>query len=211
MAEKEQEHADRSSSNDKRPKPRTSRSRRRFKASNMSFVEMVDILKRDDYGGKYGLYPNPNVRKANIMTKVVKSLHRNFGVRRSKDQLWKYWSDLKLREHNQYRKIRKLFLKREKRLGTSEDTRDAPPPKEGELSTPQPEDVAEGEVYEVGEIVTTTGDVDVVEEETHFRSASAQILIREIMVCNRDLQKIKEDINDVEKNTQKHHGCLGRI
>ncbi|PIO31089.1 hypothetical protein AB205_0139830 [Aquarana catesbeiana] len=56
-----------------------------------------------------------------------------------------------------------------------------------------------------GEIVTTTGDVDVVEEETHFTSASAQVLIREIMVCNLQLQKIKEDINDVEKKTQKHH------
>ncbi|PIO37424.1 hypothetical protein AB205_0021550 [Aquarana catesbeiana] len=52
----------------------------------------------------------------------------------------------------------------EKRLSTSEDTRDPPPPKEGELSTPQPEDVEEGEVDDVVEIVTTTGDVHVVEE-----------------------------------------------
>ncbi|PIO26523.1 hypothetical protein AB205_0099090 [Aquarana catesbeiana] len=55
----------------------------------------------------------------------------------------------------------------EKRLGTSEVTRDPQPPKNGELTTPQPEDVEEGEVYEVGEIVTTTGGVDVVEEESH--------------------------------------------
>ncbi|PIO13070.1 hypothetical protein AB205_0080820 [Aquarana catesbeiana] len=46
---------------------------------------------------------------------------------------------------------------------------------------------------------TDNCDVDVVEEETHFTSASAQILIGEIMVCNCELQKIKEDINDVEK------------
>ncbi|PIO25046.1 hypothetical protein AB205_0066030, partial [Aquarana catesbeiana] len=65
----------------------------------------------------------------------------------------------------------------EKRLGTTEDTRDPPPPKEGEIPTPQPEDVEEGEVYELDEIVSTTGDVDVVEEETHFTSASAQVLI----------------------------------
>ncbi|PIO23469.1 hypothetical protein AB205_0008670 [Aquarana catesbeiana] len=71
------------------------------------------------------------------------------------------------------------------------------------MPTPQPEDVEEGEVYEVGEIVTTTGDVDVVEEETHF--TSAHILIGEIIVCKQDLQKIKENINDVEKKTQKHH------
>ncbi|PIO13477.1 hypothetical protein AB205_0114560 [Aquarana catesbeiana] len=45
----------------------------------MSFgemMEMVDILKRADYDGNYGPYPNPNVRKAKIMAKVVKSLHR---------------------------------------------------------------------------------------------------------------------------------------
>ncbi|PIO30966.1 hypothetical protein AB205_0173420 [Aquarana catesbeiana] len=102
MAEKEQVHAD--SSNNERPEPRMSQSQRRFKASNMSFIEMVemmDILKRADYNGKHGPYPNPNVRKAKIMTKVVKSLHRNFAVWRSKDQLRKHWSDLKLREQDQ--------------------------------------------------------------------------------------------------------------
>ncbi|PIO25256.1 hypothetical protein AB205_0167470 [Aquarana catesbeiana] len=99
----------------------------------------------------------------------------------------------------------------EKRLGTSEDTRDPQPPKEGDIPTPQPEDVEEGEVYELGEIVTTTGDVDVVEEETNFTNASAHIVIREIMVCNRDLQKIKEDINDVEKRLKNIIDVLGRI
>ncbi|PIO16230.1 hypothetical protein AB205_0049440 [Aquarana catesbeiana] len=58
----------------------------------------------------------------------------------------------------------------------------------------------------VGEIVTTTGDVDVVEEET-----SAHVLIGEIMVCNRDLQKIKEDISDVEKRLKNISDVLGRI
>ncbi|PIO33596.1 hypothetical protein AB205_0160380 [Aquarana catesbeiana] len=82
----------------------------------------------------------------------------------------------------------------DKRIGTSEDTRDLQPPKEGEITKPQPQDVEEGEVYEVGEIVITTGDVDVVEEESHFTSASAHLLIGEIMVCNCDLQKIKESM-----------------
>ncbi|PIO09367.1 hypothetical protein AB205_0100540, partial [Aquarana catesbeiana] len=93
----------------------------------------------------------------------------------------------------------------EKRLGTSEVTRDPQPPKEGELTTPQPQNVEEGEVYEVGKIVTTAGDVDVVEEESNFASASAHVLIGEIMVCNHDLQQIKEDINDLDKKAQKHH------
>ncbi|PIO33427.1 hypothetical protein AB205_0071420, partial [Aquarana catesbeiana] len=92
------------------------------------------------------------------MTKVVRSLHRNFRVRRSKDQLRKRWSDLKLREQNQYRKIKRVLQKREKRLGTSEDTRDPPPTKEKQIPTPQPEDVEEGEVYAVGEIATATGE-----------------------------------------------------
>ncbi|PIO24980.1 hypothetical protein AB205_0158180 [Aquarana catesbeiana] len=70
----------------------------------------------------------------------------------------------------------------EKRRRTSEDTRDPQPHKEGEVTTPQLQDVEEGEVYEVGEIVTTTDDVDVVEEESHFTSASAHVLIREIML-----------------------------
>ncbi|PIO15255.1 hypothetical protein AB205_0131170 [Aquarana catesbeiana] len=80
----------------------------------MSFeemVEIVNILKRADYDGKYGPYLNPNVRKAKIMTKVVKSLRRNFGVRRTKEQLRKHWSDLKLREQDQYRRIKKVLLK----------------------------------------------------------------------------------------------------
>ncbi|PIO35338.1 hypothetical protein AB205_0091270 [Aquarana catesbeiana] len=177
----------------------------------MSFievVEMVDILKRADYDGKHGPYAIPKVK---IMAKVVRSLHRNFGVRRSKDQLRKRWSDLKLREQDQYRKIKRVLQKKKKRLGTSEDTRDPPPSKEKQIPSPQPEDVEEGEVYEVGEIVTITGDVDVVEEDSHFTSASAHFLIGEIMVCNRDLQKIKEKINDVEKRLKNIIDVLGKI
>ncbi|PIO28979.1 hypothetical protein AB205_0154690 [Aquarana catesbeiana] len=177
----------------------------------LEMVEMVDILKRANYDGKHGPYPNPNERKAKTMTKVVRSLPRNFGAQRSKDQLRKGWSDLKLREHNRYRKIKRVLQKKEKRLGSSEDTRDPPPPKEKQIPTAQPEHVEEGEVYEVGEIVTTTGDVDVVKEESHFTSTSAHILIREIMVCNHDLQKIKEDINDVEKRLKNTIDVLGRM
>ncbi|PIO31910.1 hypothetical protein AB205_0023420, partial [Aquarana catesbeiana] len=73
----------------------------------------------------------------------------------------------------------------EKRLKTSEDTRDPPHPEEGKLST-QPEDVEEGEVDDVVEMVTTTGDVHVVGEQSpYFTSASAQMLIQDIMVCSR--------------------------
>ncbi|PIN97976.1 hypothetical protein AB205_0157250 [Aquarana catesbeiana] len=67
------------------------------------------------------------------MTKVVKSLPKNFGVRQSKDQLRKWWSDHKLSEQDQYRRIKRVLQKREKRLGTSEVTKDLQPPKEGEI------------------------------------------------------------------------------
>ncbi|PIN88798.1 hypothetical protein AB205_0086840 [Aquarana catesbeiana] len=63
----------------------------------------------------------------------------------------------------------------------------------------------------MGEIVTTTGDVDVVEEETNFTSASAHVLIGEIMVRNRDLEKIKENINDVQQKMKNIIDVLGRI
>ncbi|PIO12383.1 hypothetical protein AB205_0065380 [Aquarana catesbeiana] len=105
MVETQQVRANYTNEEEESPEPETSQSqRRRFKASNMSFgemLEMVDIMKRADYDGK----------KAKIMAKVVKSLKKNFGVRRSKDHLRKRWSDLKLRGHEQYRRIRKVLQK----------------------------------------------------------------------------------------------------
>ncbi|PIO38361.1 hypothetical protein AB205_0002180 [Aquarana catesbeiana] len=98
----------------------------------------------------------------------------------------------------------------EKRIGTSEDTTNPTTREEGEIPTHHEENV-EGEVHEVGEIVTTTGDVDVVEEKTHFNSASAQILIAEIMVCNRDLELVNQNINDVQKKMTNIIDVLGRI
>ncbi|PIO15516.1 hypothetical protein AB205_0060100 [Aquarana catesbeiana] len=168
MAETQQVRDNSSSEEEESPEAETSRPHRRFKASNMAFVEMVemvDIFKRTDYDGKYRPYPNPNVRKAKIMAKVVKSLRRNIGVPRSKDQLRKQWSDLKLREHDQYRRIRRVLQK---------------------------------------------SDGDVV-EEGHFTSESAQILIGEIMGCNRDLENLKENINDVENKMKNIIDVLGRI
>ncbi|PIO40832.1 hypothetical protein AB205_0060700 [Aquarana catesbeiana] len=49
------------------------------------------------------------------------------------------------------------------------------------------------------------------EEDSHFSGASAHVLIGEIMVRNRDLQKIKKDINDVEKRLKNIIDVLGRI
>ncbi|PIO37547.1 hypothetical protein AB205_0007170 [Aquarana catesbeiana] len=68
--------------------------------------------------------------------------------------------------------------------------------------TQQEED--EGDVVE---IVTTTGDRDVV-DEGHFTSESAQILI---MGCNRDLENIKQNISDVQNKMKNITGVLGRV
>ncbi|PIO10964.1 hypothetical protein AB205_0038390 [Aquarana catesbeiana] len=84
---------------------------------------------------------------------------------------------------------------REKRLGghpSSEETRDPPPLEEGEI--PQRQEGQEEE--DVVEIVTTTGDRDVV-DPGHFTSECAQIQIGEIMGCNVALENIKKNINDV--------------
>ncbi|PIO29740.1 hypothetical protein AB205_0102660 [Aquarana catesbeiana] len=76
----------------------------------------------------------------------------------------------------------------EKSLGTSEETRNPSPPKEGEQRTPQAQDVEEGEVEEVVELSQATGDVHVAEKQsTHFTSESAQMLIQDIMFCSWDL------------------------
>ncbi|PIO09907.1 hypothetical protein AB205_0141840, partial [Aquarana catesbeiana] len=88
-----------------------------------------------------------------------------------------------------------FFYIREKRLGghpSSEETRDPPPLEEGEIPQRQEEEEEE----DVVELVTTTGDRDVV-DPGHFTSESAQILIGEIMGCNVALENIKKNINDV--------------
>ncbi|PIO10027.1 hypothetical protein AB205_0172290 [Aquarana catesbeiana] len=84
---------------------------------------------------------------------------------------------------------------------------DPPPQEEGEIPQTQPEE-EEGDIIE---IVTTIGDRDVVEEECNFTSESAQILIGEIMGCYRDLQNIKQNINDVQNKMKNIIDVLGRI
>ncbi|PIO11722.1 hypothetical protein AB205_0065300, partial [Aquarana catesbeiana] len=87
---------------------------------------------------------------------------------------------------------------------SSEETTDPPPLEEGEIHPSQAEQEEEGDVVE---IVTTTGDRDVV-NPGHFTSENAQILIGEIMGCNRDLENIQKNINDVQKNII---DVLGRV
>ncbi|PIO12442.1 hypothetical protein AB205_0186580 [Aquarana catesbeiana] len=73
--------------------------------------------------------------------------------------------------------------------------------------TKQQEEEEEGDVVE---LVTTTGDHDVVAPD-HFTSESAQILIGEIMGCNRDLKNIQKSINDVPKKMKNIIDVLGRV
>ncbi|PIO15834.1 hypothetical protein AB205_0176970 [Aquarana catesbeiana] len=97
----------------------------------------------------------------------------------------------------------------EKRLGghhSSEETTDPLPHKEVKI----PQSQLEEEEGDVVEIVTTTGDRDVV-DTGHFTSESAQILIGEIMGCNRDMENIKQNINDVQSKMKKIIDILGRV
>ncbi|PIO09756.1 hypothetical protein AB205_0036100, partial [Aquarana catesbeiana] len=97
-----------------------------------------------------------------------------------------------------------------KRLGghpSSEENTDPPPLKEGEIPPSQKEQEEEEDVVE---IVTTTGDRDVVDPDP-FTSQSAQILIGEIMGCNLELEKHNKNINDVIQKNKNIIDVLGRI
>ncbi|PIO09761.1 hypothetical protein AB205_0137440 [Aquarana catesbeiana] len=84
-----------------------------------------------------------------------------------------------------------------------------PPPQE-EVETHQRQQEEEEEEGDVVEIVTTTGNRDVA-DPGHFTSESAQILIGEIMGCNRDLENIQKNINDVQKKMKNITDVLGRV
>ncbi|PIO20027.1 hypothetical protein AB205_0004660 [Aquarana catesbeiana] len=103
-----------------------------------------------------------------------------------------------------------IFYIGEKRLGghhPSEETIDPPPQEEVEMPQRQAEQEEEGDVVE---IVTTTGDRDVV-DEGHFTSESAQFLIGKIMGCNRDLENIMQNINDVQNKMKNIIDGLGGV
>ncbi|PIO38125.1 hypothetical protein AB205_0058860 [Aquarana catesbeiana] len=101
-----------------------------------------------------------------------------------------------------------FFYIGEKRLGghhSSEETTDPPSHEEVEIPQSQQEE-EEGDMVEI----VTTGDRDVV-DEGHFTSESAQILIGEIMRCNRDMENIKQNINDVQNKMKNIIDVLGRV
>lgn len=64
---------------------------------------------------------------------------------------------------------------------------------------------------EVLKTVSTTGDVNVVEDQTHFSSASAQILISELLVCNRELEKMNENMHDLQNRVINIINILAKI
>ncbi|PIO09429.1 hypothetical protein AB205_0168060 [Aquarana catesbeiana] len=84
----------------------------------------------------------------------------------------------------------------------------SPPPllEEGEIPPTQEEQEEE----DVVELVTTTGDRDVVDPDP-FTSERAQILIREIMGCNLALENLKKNINDVIQKNKNIIDVLGRV
>ncbi|PIO12074.1 hypothetical protein AB205_0097360 [Aquarana catesbeiana] len=86
------------------------------------------------------------------------------------------------------------------------DQRPPTPLEEGEIPPTQEEQ----EEKDVVELVTTTGDRDVVDPDP-FTSESAQILIGEIMGCNVALENITKNINDVIKKNKNIIDVLGRF
>ena len=91
------------------------RSKRRYKATNMAFdemVEMVAILKKEDYDCLKGPYKNPKKVKAKIIENVQRTLHQKFKVQRSREQLRKRWSDFKRREPEQLERIQRVLRRR---------------------------------------------------------------------------------------------------
>ncbi|PIO12077.1 hypothetical protein AB205_0056570 [Aquarana catesbeiana] len=77
---------------------------------------------------------------------------------------------------------------------------------EGEIPPTQ----SEQEEEDVVELVTTTGDRDVVDPDP-FTSKSAQILIGKIIGCNLQLEIIKKNINDVIPENKNIIDVLGRV
>ncbi|XP_077314623.1 uncharacterized protein LOC143934951 [Lithobates pipiens] len=104
-------------------RPVSAVTRRRTKASNMTFEEMVDMVNilQKDYDCREHVYSNMNIRKDAILEKGQHVLHKRHGSERTKDQLRKRWSDLKLREESQLRKINKIIDKTSAFLRTSKD------------------------------------------------------------------------------------------
>ncbi|PIO11547.1 hypothetical protein AB205_0019850 [Aquarana catesbeiana] len=100
-----------------------------------------------------------------------------------------------------------FFLHRgEKTRRTSLIRRDHRPPPHEEVEIPQ----SQQEEEDMVEIVTTTGDRDVV-DKGYFTSERAQILIGEIMGCNRDLENVQKNINDVKNKMKNITDVLGRV
>ncbi|PIO41127.1 hypothetical protein AB205_0145940 [Aquarana catesbeiana] len=85
------------------------------------------------------------------------------------------------------------------------DQRPPPPLEEGEIPPTQEEQEEEEHVVE---LVTTTGDRDVVDPDP-FTSESA--LIGEIMGCNLELENLKKNINDVIQKNKNIIDVLGRV
>ena len=91
------------------------RKRSRKPATRMTFdemVEMVAIVEEKDYDCLIGPYRKPKKLKGQIMEKVRRTLHEKFGVQRSRDQLRKRWSDLKIRNPERLETIRRVLIRR---------------------------------------------------------------------------------------------------
>uniref|UniRef100_A0A8C5QEG1 Uncharacterized protein n=1 Tax=Leptobrachium leishanense TaxID=445787 RepID=A0A8C5QEG1_9ANUR len=88
---------------------------RKKRAQNMAFEEMLELVRifdTKDYDCQKGPYRSKNnARKDRILDKLRATILEKFGKDRTKDQLRKHWSDLKVREQEQLRRIRRVIAK----------------------------------------------------------------------------------------------------
>ncbi|PIO10596.1 hypothetical protein AB205_0131380, partial [Aquarana catesbeiana] len=96
----------------------------------------------------------------------------------------------------------------EKRFGGHPSLEETRAPPSGRRGNPPTQEEQEEE--DVVELVTTTGDRDVVDPD-RFTSESAQILIGEIMGCNLALENLKKNLNDVIQKNKNIIDVLGSV
>ncbi|XP_068105352.1 uncharacterized protein [Hyperolius riggenbachi] len=90
-------------------------SQRAAAMSREEMTEMVRILDKKDYDGRKQVYKQPVIRKNYILDRVISSLEDKYHVQRTKNQLQRRWSDLKLREENVLEQIRTKIRKQKKK------------------------------------------------------------------------------------------------
>ncbi|XP_077309886.1 uncharacterized protein LOC143929782 [Lithobates pipiens] len=198
---------------------------RRFKATNMAFAEMVEmvaIMTRDDYDGKHGPYLHPNLVKDQILTRQRRlrhqprqdpQPHRNTQPRQDPQphQDTQPRRDPQPHRNTQPRQDPQPHRKAQPHQDP-QPRRDPQPHQDPEPHQPEwhrnPEEVEEREVEEVN----TPDDVLFVDQQPEaFTTDSAQRLIGQIMAWNGEIDAMRNRLNAMQQEMKNMIDILGRI